>query len=141
MPPQLSNDYLGFNTMLNEASFKDDAPSCLRARVCVWRGFSYEADAQLAYMSRHGLADLVITEDSDALVFGCRRVLFKLDGDGNAVECQLRNLGANADLSFINWSPDMVNSCKGKTRSLKGRDGFTKTNDQTMERQYPHARE
>jgi exonuclease-1 len=42
----------------------------------------YEADAQLAYLVRHGLADAVLTEDSDLLVFGCPEVLFKLDLDG-----------------------------------------------------------
>lgn len=39
----------------------------------------YEADAQLGYLFRTGAVDLVITEDSDALVFGCKRVLYKLD--------------------------------------------------------------
>ncbi|KAF6773338.1 hypothetical protein AHF37_07677 [Paragonimus kellicotti] len=34
----------------------------------------YEADAQLAYVNRAGYADLVITEDSDLLLFGCRQV-------------------------------------------------------------------
>ena len=37
----------------------------------------YEADAQLAYMVRGGLAYAVISEDSDLLVFGClRREIF-----------------------------------------------------------------
>ena len=39
----------------------------------------YEADAQLTYMARSGLIDLVISEDSDLLVYGCPSVLFKLD--------------------------------------------------------------
>lgn len=39
----------------------------------------YEADAQLAYLSRNGLVDVVISEDSDLLVYGCKRVLYKLD--------------------------------------------------------------
>jgi exonuclease 1 len=39
----------------------------------------YEADAQLAYLERIGLVDGIITEDSDLLVFGCQRVLYKLD--------------------------------------------------------------
>lgn len=34
----------------------------------------YEADSQLAYLSKEGIVDLVITEDSDLLVFGCRKV-------------------------------------------------------------------
>ena len=39
----------------------------------------YEADVQLAYLSKMGLVDCVITEDSDLIALGCRRVLFKLD--------------------------------------------------------------
>lgn len=43
----------------------------------------YEADAQLAYLNKIGLADYVITEDSDLTLFGCRKILFKLDLNGN----------------------------------------------------------
>jgi exonuclease-1 len=39
----------------------------------------YEADAQLAYLSLHNIVDVIITEDSDLLAFGARRVLYKLD--------------------------------------------------------------
>lgn len=34
----------------------------------------YEADAQLAYLNIHNIAHIVITEDSDLLLFGCTRV-------------------------------------------------------------------
>ena len=37
----------------------------------------YEADAQLAYLSRQRIVDLIITEDSDLLAFGARIVLYK----------------------------------------------------------------
>ncbi|KAF9313542.1 Rad2 nuclease [Podila horticola] len=33
----------------------------------------YEADAQLAYLEMHGIVDGIVTEDSDLLVFGCKR--------------------------------------------------------------------
>ena len=36
----------------------------------------FEADAQLAYLNKEGYADVVITEDSDLLVFGCTQVIF-----------------------------------------------------------------
>lgn len=55
----------------------------------------YEADAQLAFLSLSGYVDVVITEDSDAMVYGCRRVLFKLDKDGSGDEIKRRSLGAN----------------------------------------------
>ncbi|VDK38218.1 unnamed protein product [Taenia asiatica] len=42
----------------------------------------YESDAQLTYLVQSGYADLVITEDSDLLMFGCKQVIFKLDLTG-----------------------------------------------------------
>lgn len=34
----------------------------------------YEADAQLAYLNKTGMVQAVITEDSDLLAFGCKKV-------------------------------------------------------------------
>jgi exonuclease 1 len=34
----------------------------------------YEADAQLAYLNKIGVAQVIITEDSDLVLFGCDRV-------------------------------------------------------------------
>lgn len=34
----------------------------------------YEADAQLAYLLKQGFVDVVVTEDSDLIVFGCQKV-------------------------------------------------------------------
>lgn len=45
----------------------------------------YEADAQLAYLNIRGIAQLVITEDSDLVLFGCKSILFKMDSSGNGV--------------------------------------------------------
>ncbi|KAJ8716289.1 hypothetical protein PYW08_013574 [Mythimna loreyi] len=42
----------------------------------------YEADAQLAYLNIKNIAQVVITEDSDLILFGCTKVLFKMDLDG-----------------------------------------------------------
>jgi exonuclease-1 len=39
----------------------------------------YEADAQLAYLSKNNFVDAVVTEDSDLLAFGCRKVFFPFD--------------------------------------------------------------
>lgn len=39
----------------------------------------FEADAQITYLVNQGIADYAITEDSDLLVFGCRKTLYKLD--------------------------------------------------------------
>jgi len=45
----------------------------------------YDADSQLAYLSLTGVADIIITEDSDLVLFGCERVLFKMDIAGNGM--------------------------------------------------------
>uniref|UniRef100_A0A914LTY5 Exonuclease 1 n=1 Tax=Meloidogyne incognita TaxID=6306 RepID=A0A914LTY5_MELIC len=46
----------------------------------------YEADAQIAYMVQKGFAHAVITEDSDLIVFGCDKIIFKMNPtDGSCV--------------------------------------------------------
>lgn len=48
----------------------------LRARNVDCVVAPYEADAQLAYLNIRNLAQVVITEDSDLLLFGCTKVSF-----------------------------------------------------------------
>lgn len=50
----------------------------------------YECDAQLAFFSLTGIAELVITEDSDLVLFGCPKIFYKLDyqGCGYLVEAE-----------------------------------------------------
>ncbi|GAA5981827.1 hypothetical protein JCM10908_004624 [Rhodotorula pacifica] len=68
----------------------------------------YEADPQLAYLERSGYVDAIITEDSDLLVFGCRNVIFKLDGEGvgtlicrdDFAKCREYNLAGWSDAEF-----------------------------------------
>ncbi|KAF9171341.1 Rad2 nuclease [Mortierella sp. AD010] len=64
----------------------------------------YEADAQLAYLEKRGLVDGIVTEDSDLLVFGCKKVIFKLDQYGAGVEILLENLHLVRDVSFHEWT-------------------------------------
>jgi len=51
----------------------------------------YEADAQLAYLNISGIADVVITEDSDLTLFGCKKVsrLYFLNLKLNFIFCCL----------------------------------------------------
>ena len=42
----------------------------------------YEADAQMAYMVKEGIADFAITEDSDLIAYGCPKILLKLNPFG-----------------------------------------------------------
>jgi exonuclease-1 len=39
----------------------------------------YEADSQLAYLNKIGIADLVITSDSDAVCHGIEKVVINLN--------------------------------------------------------------
>uniref|UniRef100_H2L8Q1 Exonuclease 1 n=1 Tax=Oryzias latipes TaxID=8090 RepID=H2L8Q1_ORYLA len=61
----------------------------------------YEADAQLAYLTKSGLAQAVITEDSDLLAFGCKTVILKMDKQGNGLEIDQGNLGRCRSLGNI----------------------------------------
>ncbi|XP_012534388.2 exonuclease 1 [Monomorium pharaonis] len=58
----------------------------------------YEADAQLAYLNISGIADVVITEDSDLTLFGCKRILFKMDFNGNGVLIEQDRLHLSMDV-------------------------------------------
>ena len=64
----------------------------------------YEADPQLAYLERNNFVDGIITEDSDLLVFGCRNVLFKLDGDGNCVHVARAEFSRCKEYDFSGWT-------------------------------------
>lgn len=62
----------------------------------------YEADAQLAFLARAGEVDFVISEDSDLVVYGCPRILFKFDptnATGVELNTPLSNAPAFRDLS------------------------------------------
>ncbi|NWR71435.1 EXO1 Exonuclease, partial [Centropus unirufus] len=53
----------------------------------------YEADAQLAYLNKTGMVQAIITEDSDLLAFGCKKVFLKIDKFGNGLEVDQARLG------------------------------------------------
>jgi exonuclease 1 len=42
----------------------------------------FEADAQISYMVKEGIADFAISEDSDLIAYGCPRLLTKLNFNG-----------------------------------------------------------
>ncbi|XP_060651860.1 exonuclease 1 [Drosophila nasuta] len=48
----------------------------------------YEADAQMAWLNKTGIAQYIVTEDSDLTLFGAQKIIFKLDltGAGLLVE-------------------------------------------------------
>ncbi|KAM9053266.1 LOW QUALITY PROTEIN: exonuclease 1-like [Megaptera novaeangliae] len=61
----------------------------------------YEADAQLAYLNKAGIVQAVITEDSDLLAFGCKKVILKMDQFGNGLEVDQARLGMCKQLGDV----------------------------------------
>ncbi|KAG5929062.1 hypothetical protein E4U42_007287 [Claviceps africana] len=64
----------------------------------------YEADAQLVYLERQGLVHGILSDDSDLLVFGAKRLLTKLDQYGNCIEINRRDFCACREVSLTGWS-------------------------------------
>ncbi|ELP85233.1 exodeoxyribonuclease, putative [Entamoeba invadens IP1] len=67
----------------------------------------YEADAELAYLSRTGYVDLVVCEDSDLIPYGSTAILFKMNvGEGvadlyKAADLPLSPFGSNVSLFLV----------------------------------------
>uniref|UniRef100_A0A4X1T6P3 Exonuclease 1 n=1 Tax=Sus scrofa TaxID=9823 RepID=A0A4X1T6P3_PIG len=61
----------------------------------------YEADAQLAYLNKAGIVQAIITEDSDLLAFGCKKVILKMDQFGNGLEVDQARLGKCKQLGDV----------------------------------------
>ncbi|KAK9411821.1 exonuclease 1 [Crotalus adamanteus] len=61
----------------------------------------YEADAQLAYLNKTGMVQAIITEDSDLLTFGCKKVFLKIDKFGNGLEIDQARLGMCKQLGDV----------------------------------------
>lgn len=53
----------------------------------------YEADPQMVYLEKCGIVDGILSEDSDLLIFGCNRLITKLDDYGNCVEICREDFG------------------------------------------------
>jgi 5'-3' exonuclease len=66
----------------------------------------YEADSQLAYLSKINYIDFVITEDSDLLVFGAKKMFYKMDKNFKGCEVELANLSECEEYSFKSWTHD-----------------------------------
>ncbi|KAH8426846.1 putative exonuclease [Aspergillus melleus] len=64
----------------------------------------YEADAQLVYLERQGIINGIISEDSDLLVFGAKRLLSKLDQYGDCIEINRADFTACREVSLIGWT-------------------------------------
>ncbi|KAH8324326.1 hypothetical protein KR074_005329 [Drosophila pseudoananassae] len=52
----------------------------------------YEADAQMAWLNKADIAEFIITEDSDLTLFGAKKIIFKLDLNGNGLLVEAHKL-------------------------------------------------
>ncbi|KAJ6111834.1 hypothetical protein N7523_007895 [Penicillium sp. IBT 18751x] len=66
----------------------------------------YEADAQMVYLEQQGLIHGIISEDSDLLVFGAKRLLSKLDQHGDCIEINRADFTACREVSLVGWSDE-----------------------------------
>ncbi|KAK1831212.1 Exodeoxyribonuclease 1 [Podospora conica] len=64
----------------------------------------YEADAQLVYLERRGLINAIVSEDSDLLVFGAKRLLTKMDKNGECVEINRKDFCSVREISLTGWT-------------------------------------
>lgn len=64
----------------------------------------YEADAEISYLCRSGIADFGVSEDSDIVVFGCPMLVSKLQPSG---DCSVINFD---DL----WNKQVIKETKDK---------------------------
>ncbi|KAL8784165.1 MAG: hypothetical protein Q9213_004140 [Squamulea squamosa] len=64
----------------------------------------YEADAQLAYLEKKGFIQGILSEDSDLLVFGAKRLLTKLDQYGDCIEISRSDFTSCREISLFGWT-------------------------------------
>ena len=64
----------------------------------------YEADAQMVYLEKKGIIQGILSEDSDLLVFGAKRLLTKLDQYGDCIEINRVNFTSCKVISMAGWT-------------------------------------
>ena len=64
----------------------------------------YEADAQMVYLEKKGIIQGMLSEDSDLLVFGAKRLLTKLDQYGDCIEVNRADFTSCKEISMIGWT-------------------------------------
>ena len=80
----------------------------------------YEADAQLAFLCRASFVKAVITEDSDLLVYGCPKIIFKLNHLGDGQEIDISLLRFYKDLTRTVQSSSAVEDLSEEQEIQKG---------------------
>ena len=81
-----------------------------------WMVAPYEADAQLAFLSKNCYIDLVITEDTDLIAHGCRSILYKcIFYDHNTTCTTSDNINTNTNTNSITATTTAGTSRNNKT--------------------------
>lgn len=69
----------------------------------------YEADPQMVYLERIGLVDGILSEDSDLLIFGCNRLITKLNDFGECIEICRDNFSKVKKIPYLsNYSQEQL---------------------------------
>jgi 5'-3' exonuclease len=69
--------------------------------LAAWMVAPYEADSQLAYLSKQSYIDLVITEDTDLIAHGCRSVMYKCIENHTGGDSNTNNNNGDRDTGEI----------------------------------------
>jgi exonuclease 1 len=67
----------------------------------------YEADAQLVYLESKGIIDGILSEDSDMLVYGAKRLVTKLNQYAECVEIERSDFTLCKEVSLAGWTDTM----------------------------------
>ncbi|KAJ1735040.1 hypothetical protein LPJ61_000760 [Coemansia biformis] len=68
----------------------------------------YEADAQLAYLETQGIIAASISEDSDLIAFGCKKILLKMDQYGAGVVFDRSRIHRAKAVDIGGWSDAQI---------------------------------
>lgn len=67
----------------------------------------YEADAQLVYLEQKGIINGILSEDSDMLVYGAKRLITKLNQYAECVEIERVDFPLCKEVSLTGWTDAM----------------------------------
>lgn len=96
----------------------------------------YEADAQLVYLEQQGIIDGILSEDSDMLVFGAKRLLTKLNQYGECVEIERADFAMCKEISLTGWTDAMFR----RMAILSGCDYLTNIDKMGLKTAYRYVR-
>lgn len=96
----------------------------------------YEADAQLAYLEQKDIINGVLSEDSDLLVFGVKRLLTKLNQYGECIEIERADFANCKELSLAGWTDTMFR----RMAILSGCDYLTNIPKMGLKTSYRYVR-